>query len=59
MLLAVNALIFPFVNGGHEKRSLALKLKLVAHKLAFLAQIMMSPAHKGTKRAQRMVLLAQ
>jgi hypothetical protein len=37
MLLAVNALIFPFVNGGHEIRSVALNLKSVAHRLAFLA----------------------
>jgi hypothetical protein len=29
--------------------SLALKLMLVAHKLAFLAHIMMSPAHEGRK----------
>jgi hypothetical protein len=29
--------------------SLALKLMLVAHKLAFLAHIKMSPAHEGRK----------
>ncbi len=39
--------------------SLALKLKYVAHRLMFLAQLMMSPAHSGTQGAQRMVLIAQ
>jgi hypothetical protein len=46
-LLAVNAFTFPPVNGGHELISLAPKIK-VAHILAFLAQIMMSPAQRGT-----------
>ncbi len=47
MLLAVNALRFSFVYGGHDMTSLALKLKLVAHRLAFIAQLMMSSAHMG------------
>jgi hypothetical protein len=48
MLLAGNVIRFTFVDGGHETKSLALKLKLVAHRLSFLAQIMMSLAQKGT-----------
>jgi hypothetical protein len=59
MLLTVNAFRISLVNGGHELTSLALKLKEVAHRLAFLAQIMMSPVHRGTEGAQRMVLIAQ
>jgi hypothetical protein len=47
MLLTVNALSFPFVNGSHEMMSLALKLMLVAHRIAFLAQIMMSQLTGG------------
>jgi hypothetical protein len=47
MLFAVNTLRFPFVTRGHEMMSLALQLKLVAHRLVFLAQIMMSLAHRG------------
>ncbi len=47
MLLTVNAFRFSLVNGGHELMSLALKLKEVAHRLAFLAQIRMSHAHRG------------
>jgi hypothetical protein len=39
--------------------SLALKLKLVAHRFAFLAKIIMSPAHRRKKRAQRRVVIAQ
>jgi hypothetical protein len=38
--------------------SLALKLKLVVHRSASLAQMMMSPAHRETQGAQRMVLIA-
>jgi hypothetical protein len=49
MLLAVNALRFPFVNVGHEEASLVLTLKLEAHGLAFLAETMMSPAHRGLR----------
>jgi hypothetical protein len=59
MLLTVNAFRFSLFDGGHEMTSLALKLKYVAHRLTFLAQIMMSPAHSGTQGAQRMVLIAQ
>jgi hypothetical protein len=47
MLFEVNAFRFSLVNGGHELMSLALKLKYVAHRLEFLAQIIMSPAHRG------------
>jgi hypothetical protein len=53
MILAINALSFPFVNEGHEVTSLALKLKLVSHRWAFLGHIMMSPAHRGTEGAQK------
>jgi hypothetical protein len=52
----VTAFRFSLDNIGHELTSLAQKL---AHRLAFLAQIMMSPAHRGTQGAQRMVLIAQ
>ncbi len=38
---------------------LALKLKLVAHRLVFLAKVTMSPTHRGKQRAQRRVLISQ
>jgi hypothetical protein len=59
MLLTVNASRFSLVNGGHEMTTSALKSKYVAHRLAILAQIMMSLAHSGTQGAQRVVLIAQ
>ncbi len=37
MLLAGNVLRFTFVDGGHETKSLALKLMLVAHRLSFFS----------------------
>jgi hypothetical protein len=42
--IAVNDVRFPFGNRGHEVTFLALKLKLVAHRLATLIQIVVSPA---------------
>jgi hypothetical protein len=39
--------ILSLVNGGHEMTFLALKLKLVVHRLVFLAKVTMSPTHSG------------
>jgi hypothetical protein len=36
-----------------------IKVSMLAHRLAFLAQIKMSPAHRGRYGAQMMVLIAQ
>jgi hypothetical protein len=57
MLLAVKAFRFSLVNGGHELMSLALKLKQVAHRLAFLAQIMFLQLTGGSRELT--VLIAQ
>jgi hypothetical protein len=37
--LAINALRFSFVNGGHWMMFLGVKFKLVVQRLAFLAQL--------------------
>ncbi len=46
----VNAFRFSLVTGGYELTSLALKFKSVAHRLAFLAQIMMSQWDVGSSK---------
>jgi hypothetical protein len=45
-------LISPFVDGGHEVISLALKFKCVAHGLTILVQTLTSPANRGVESSK-------
>ncbi len=48
-------MISPFVDGGHEVTSLALKFKCVAHGLTILVQTLRSPAHRGVGSSKNSV----